>query len=84
MDKKEFVQKCGELLAIAKPNLVSCELMKGKEIHVPESMRAYEHYVSEEDYVVVVCENGYSYKIPVHSCSLGAIAAAIFSQMLYK
>ena len=76
----EFVQKCGDLLANAKPHLISCELKLGKDL--PESIM--ETYVTEDEYVVVTCENGTNYKIPVEGNSLGAIAEVIFSKMAHK
>lgn len=84
MDKKEFVTKLGELLAIAKPNLVKCELVKGNEIEVSELNKAYERYMPDDDYVLVTCENGYSYKINVTANSLSAIAQEVFTKMAYK
>lgn len=83
MDSKriDFVQKCGELLHIAKPNLISCELKLGRDI----PKKAYEPlYVPDDEYVVVTCENGCTYKICVEANSLNAIAAAIFTSMAHK
>ena len=83
MDSKrvEFVRKCGELLRIAKPHLVSCELKLGKDVlkkpHEPE-------HAPDEEYVVVTCGNGYTYKICVEANSLTAIAAIIFTSMSHK
>ena len=83
MDSKriDFVQKCGELLHIAKPNLISCELKLGRDIPV----KSFETgYAPDEEYVVVTCENGYTYKICVEANSLAAIAAVIFANMSHK
>ena len=80
-NKVNFVQRCGELLRIAKPHLVSCELMLGKDIPLKPCAHGY---ASEEEYVVVTCDNGYSYKICVEANSLAAIAGAIFSSMAHK
>jgi len=83
MDSKriDFVQKCGELLRIAKPNLISCELKLGKDI----PHKAYEPcYAPDDEYVVVTCENGHTYKVCVEANSLNAIAVAIFTSMAHK
>jgi hypothetical protein len=83
MDSKriDFVQKCGELLRIAKPHLLNCKLKLGKDItkspHEPG-------FMPNEEYVVVTCDNGYTYKILVEANSLSAIAKAIFSDMAHK
>jgi hypothetical protein len=79
-ERMEFVTKCGELLRMAKPHLVSCELKLGKDI--PPSLNLT--LVPEDEYVVVTCDNGYSYKICVDGNSLSAIASDIFSKMAHK
>ena len=84
MDKFEFVQKCGELLTIAKPHLKSCELKKGRDITVSDIKKQYERYIPDDDYVVVSCENGARYILPVEGNSLNAIAAEIFNSMTHK
>jgi len=83
MDNKkiEFVRKCGEVLRIAKPHLTSCELKLGKDIRLGVGQPPVH---PEDEYVVVTCDNGYSYNILVEANSLGAIASAIFSQMSHK
>lgn len=65
---KEFVQKCGELLALASPHLIGC---------------AYAETEHEET-VTVTCANGHEYKIDVTGNSLCATAHQIFEQMRYK
>ena len=83
MDSKriDFVKKCGELLYIAKPNLLNCELKLGKDIPV----KPYERdYGPDDEYVVVTCDNGYTYQICVEANSLIAIATAIFTSMVHK
>jgi len=83
MDSKriEFVQNCGELLRMAKSHLICCELRLGKDIPV----NAYEPtYVPDDEYVVVTCKNGYSYKVHVEANSLIAIATTIFTSMTHK
>ena len=79
--KIEFVRKCGELLCIAKPHLLKCELKLGKEItdHV---FRRGIHPLDE--YVVVTCKNGHTYNIPIEANSLSAIAYDIFKEMMHK
>ena len=84
MEKAEFVQKCGELLAIAKPHLVSCGLKKGNDISASEAKKQYERYVPDDEYVVVSCENGARYVLPAEGNSLNAIAVEIFSSMAHK
>jgi len=79
VSRAEFVRKLGELLNMAKPNLVSCELKQGKDIS-----DEWETFVPEDEYVVVTCENGCTYKICVEANSLCGIANDVFSKMLYR
>ena len=79
--RKAFVKRCGELLKEAKPNLVRCELVLGKEIN---ESQAWDLYVPDDEYVVVTCENGCTYKLPVEGNSLCETAHTIFSKMLHK
>lgn len=65
MDITDFVLKCGELLRIAKPHLVSCEHKKGRDIHVKESNKQYECYNPDYDYVVITSKNGVRYVLPI-------------------
>ena len=62
-DKEEFVKKCGEILRIAKPHLVGCDYKLGKELPADK----FEKYLDDDEFVVVTCENGYSYKLNVTS-----------------
>ena len=78
--KKAFVQRCGELLKEAKPHLISCELKLGKDI----PSNPIEAYAPDCEYVVVTCENGSTYKLPVEGNSLCETAHTIFSKMLHK
>ncbi|MCL2026736.1 MAG: hypothetical protein FWG92_08035 [Leptospirales bacterium] len=80
MNKAEFVSKCGELLAVAKPNLISCELRLGKDIKED----TFENYIPDAEYVVVTCANGYDYKLPISATNLAGIAETIFNKMAYK
>ena len=90
--KIDFVTKLGELLNIAKPNLVSCHLATGAEIieeHKSEEFFEALHrdiYRDTEhaEYVVVTCEGGYQYFINVSINSLAAIASAVFEYTMYK
>ena len=84
MDNAEFVIMCGELLKAAKPHLVSCELKKGKDIFVKDAWRDYERYVPDDDYVVIICENGARYVRPIEGNSKIGIANEIFGSMTYK
>ena len=74
-----FVAKCGELLVIAKPHLVKCELVSGKSISSKP-----ERYEPDFEYVLITCDNGYSYKICVEATTLVTIASEIFSKMTHK
>ena len=84
MDRAEFVLKCGELLKIAKPHLVSCELKFGQDIPVKESSKSYERYNKDYEYVVITCKNGKRYVRPVDGNDLIAIAEEIFRSMAHK
>ena len=79
--RAEFVQRCGELLRTAKPHLVSCELILGKDVGESQLLNSY---APDDEYVVVTCENGGTYKLPVEGNSLCGMANAIFSKMLFK
>ena len=83
MDSKRivFVQKCGELLHIAKPSLISCELKLGKNIPVKANRTGF---LPEHEYVVVTCANGHIYELCVEGTSLAAIAGTIFTKMVHK
>ena len=84
MNIPEFVSKCGELLRIAKPHLVSCEYKKGRDIPVKDFWEKHEVYAPDDDYVVVTCENGARYVLPIEGNSLNAIAEEIFRSMAHK
>lgn len=79
--KKDFIKKAGELLAIAKPNLIKTEYQIGKEI---ENTVEWDRIISDEEYAVVTCENGYRYFVNITANSFCAIAEAIFHDMVYK
>jgi metal-dependent hydrolase (beta-lactamase superfamily II) len=88
-NKTEFIKKCGELLVLAKPNLISCEYKLGKDIEltsVEKSLKDMKKfgYMNDDEFVVVNCDNGYRYVLNVTGCSHGAIAETIFSKMACK
>ena len=94
LEKKLFVTRLGELLYMAKPNLVKCELKLGSELPIEK------RYITEEtpegtayhqidwqpdgEWVIVTCENNYQYKINVSADSLAAIAEEVFREMSCK
>jgi len=88
-ERVEFVNKLGELLHIAKPNLFSCHLATGRQImdaHTsePHFKTLHPDLWEFSEYVVVTCENEYQYLINVSANSLAAIAEAVFKQMVCK
>ena len=80
MTKQEFVAKCGELLQAAKPNLISAEYRLGRDM--PKSK--FETYMPDDEFVLITCENGYTYAILITGDSLSAIAQDIFNKMAHK
>jgi hypothetical protein len=80
MSRQEFVKECGKLLNIAKPSLLSCELVLGKDM----PKRTGTHYIEGDEYVLIACKNGHTYGLPVDGNSLIAIAEEIFSSMAHK
>ena len=83
-ERIDFVRRCGELLNTAKPHLLSCELKLGKDIENKHTKLGSPSIVSEDEYVVVTCDNSYTYNLCVESNSLCAIASEIFSKMAHK
>lgn len=67
--KPEFAQAVGELLRLAKPNLVKCE---------------YEQTDNDKEYVKVICDNGHCYCVNITGDSLCAIAEDVFDAMSGK
>jgi len=85
VNKADFVTKCGELLAIAKPNLVRCDYRMGKDIDPTATDKfVSQNFLDEDEYVIVTCENGYKYYLLVTGNSLNAIASTIFDSMASK
>lgn len=77
-NKIEFVDELEKLLRMAKPNLIKCEYLLGQQI--PENIGQY----SEDEYVVITCENGCKYYVNVTCNSLIAIANEVFAKMTHK
>lgn len=89
MNKAEFVLEFGKVLAMAKPNLVSCEYVRGKELfeNYQETTFykvAHDVILDDDEYVVVTCENGYQYFVNVHADSLGAIILDVIKKVIDK
>lgn len=92
--KKDFVTRLGELLYMAKPNLVRCEFKLGKELptekryiteETPEGTAYHQiDWQPDGEWVVVTCENGHEYKINVTADSLATIAEEVFREMVNK
>ena len=83
-ERINFVKSCGELLHVAKPHLLSCQLKFGRDIEDIHEKFGYPSIIPEGEYVVVTCENGYQYNIYIEGNSLCAIASEIFSKMAHK
>jgi hypothetical protein len=79
--KKEFVEKLGEVLRLAKPNLVKCEYSLGKDI---EPRSEYNQFIDDDEFVLVYCDNGYRYTVNITGNSHSAIAYAVFDKMMSK
>ena len=95
VQKKEFVEKLGEVLRFAKPHLVSCEYKLGEELPVEDryiTMTTADggteytrvDYQPSGEFVIVTCANDYTYRVNVTANSLAAIAEAVFSAMVCK
>ena len=80
----DFVVKCGDVLHVAKPNLVSCELKLGKDIAEKHANDGFSTLDQNKEYVVVTCRNGHTYTIEADGKSLVSIAAEIFTKMMHK
>jgi hypothetical protein len=72
--RKLFVEKLGELIAIAKPNLVRCE-------HIKVNKDDDEDY---EEIIRVHCENRYHYDINITANSLMSIIEDVSKKMMNK
>lgn len=80
MDKRDFVTTCGELLRIAKPNLINREYKFGREITPTQ----FKKFISDDEYAVVTCENGCKYYVNITADTLMAIVLDIFRAMEHK
>jgi len=78
--RKDFIEKCGELLRLAKPDLISCDLRFGKEL--PDNLM--ENYIPDDEYVLVTCVNDAFYIRPIEANSLCEITVEIFTSMKSK
>ena len=79
--KKEFVEKLGEVLRLAKPNLVKCEYSLGKDI---EPRGEYNQFIDNDEFVLVYCDNGYRYTVNITANSLASIGYVVFDKMCSK
>jgi hypothetical protein len=95
VQKKEFVEKLGEVLRLAKPHLVSCEYKLGDELPVEDRYITRQtedgsteytrvDYQPSGEFVIVTCANGYSYRVDVTANSLAAIGEEVFRAMCCK
>ena len=80
----DFVVKCGEVLHIAKLNLLGCELKLGKDIPVKHVKDEYAAIDRDKEYILITCDNGYTYTLEAENKSLISIAADIFAKMTFK
>lgn len=94
LKKNEFVKELSKVLNMAKPHL-TCEYKLGEELpmqteyimeKLSDSMARYTPvtYQPDGEWVVVNCDNGYKYYIPVTGDSLAAIAEEVFRKMVFK
>ena len=88
MDKTraKYVQECGNLLRMALPHLVSCEMRLGKDLGNAtwHPTKGNITPMPDDEYVVVTTEKGHTYTLLIDGNSLIAIANEIFSSMAHK
>ena len=84
VNKAEFVDKCNEVLKLAKPHL-SVQYVYGKDIELTTAEERYYQqqnghspYYDNEEHLLIICENGYHYVRNVTGNSLAAIAEELF------
>ena len=94
VQKKEFVAELSKVLNLAKPHL-TCEYKLGEELPVTKRWAnvknedgsiSYQQvdYQPQGEFVIVTCENGYTYDLNVSGNSLAAIGEEVFSKMCCK
>ena len=83
-NKAEFVNKCNEVLKLAKPHL-SVQYVYGKDIELSTveelhylQQTGHSPYYDKEEFLLITCKNGYHYVRNVTGNSLGAIAEELF------
>lgn len=74
LKRKSFVEKLGELIAIAKPNLVRCEHIKVNEDDVDD----------QDEIVRVHCANSFYYDIDITADSEMDIINDVSKRIMYK
>ena len=88
--KTEFVNKCNEVLKLAKPHL-SVQYVRGKDIELTTVEERYylqqnghSPYLDNEEYLLITCENEYHYVRNITANSLAAIAEELFKFVVCK
>lgn len=90
ISKVEFVNKCNEVLKLAKPHL-SVQYVHGKDIELTNADEIYykqqngrSPYFDNEEYLLITCENEYHYVRNITANSLAAIAEELFKFVVCK
>lgn len=90
VSKVEFVNKCNEVLKLAKPHL-SVQYVHGKDIELTNAEEIYYQqqngrspYYDNEEYLLITCENEYHYVRNITANSLAAIAEELFKFVVCK
>lgn len=90
VSKVEFVNKCNEVLKLAKPHL-SVQYVHGKDIELTNAEERYylqqygrSPYLDNEEYLLITCENEYHYVRNITANSLAAIAEELFKFVVCK
>lgn len=90
VSKIEFVNKCNEVLKLAKPHL-SVQYVYGKDIELTNAEEIYYQqqngrspYYDNEEYLLITCENEYHYVRNITANSLAAIAEELFKFVVCK
>lgn len=89
-NKIEFVNKCNEVLRLAKPHL-SVQYVHGRDIELTTFEEKYfvqQHgcspYFDNEEYLLITCNNGHHYARNITANSLAAIAEELFKFVVCK